>query len=176
MATKSSKSSPTESSKPLFPNSYFICERTRIRQNKKELVVKKTFTPWEKAIIKAAAKDKMSNFYFLNKVLHLVAYGLLCHHPYYGSFTFSNSCSFWKASPIISFEEALNHLLSIVSGMLIVPCARQVTTNWIQYVYPSQIRKMHLLQRKTQCMLLISWHWCEWWRQFQNPLKILHLS
>ena len=73
MATRSSRSSPTKSSKPLFPNSYFICGRTRIRQNKKEWVAKKTFTSWGKATIKAAAKDKMSDFYLLDKVLHLIA-------------------------------------------------------------------------------------------------------
>ena len=139
-------------------------------------MTKKTFTPWEQAIIKVSAKDKMSDFYFLNKVLHLIAYELLCHHSYYESFTFSNSCSFWKASPMINFEKALNHLLSIVPWMLMAPCARQVRTNWIQCLYPSQIRRIQLLLKKTQCMLLISWNWCEWWRQFQNPLKILHLS
>ena len=73
MATRSSRSSPTKSSKPLFPNSYFICGRTRIRQNKKEWVAKKAFTSWEKATIKAAAKDKMNDFYLLDKVLHLIA-------------------------------------------------------------------------------------------------------
>ena len=176
MATRSSRSSPTESSKPLFQTGYFKYGRARIRQNKKELVAKKTFTPWEKAKIKAAAKDEMSDFYFLNKVLHLIAYELLCHHPYYESFTFRSSCSFWKASPMIIFEEALNHLLSIVPWMLMTSCARQVRTNWIQCLYPNQIRRTQLLQNKTQCMLLISWHWCESWRQFQNPLKILHLS
>ena len=176
MATRSSRSSPTESSKPLFQTGYFKYGRARIRQNKKELVAKKTFTPWEKAKIKAAAKDEMSDFYFLNKVLHLIAYELLCHHPYYESFTFRSSCSFWKASPMIIFEEALNHLLSVVPWMLMTSCARQVRTNWIQCLYPNQIRRTQLLQNKTQCMLLISWHWCESWRQFQNPLKILHLS
>ena len=33
-----------------------------------------------------------------------------------------------------------------------------------------------MLQKETQCMLLIPWHWCKWWRRFQKPLKILLLS
>ena len=80
----------------------------------KELLAKKTFTPLTEATIKAAAKGKMSDFYFLNNVLDLMSYELLCHQPYYESFTFSHGCSFCKASPMIDFEEALNHLLSIV--------------------------------------------------------------
>ena len=176
MATRCSRSSPTESSKPLFPSSYFICGRTCIRQNKKELVAKKTFTPWEKATIKAAAKDKMSDFYFLNKALHLISLWVSLPSLLLWVITFSNTCGFWKATPMINFEEALNHLLSIVPWMLMAPCARQIRTNWIQCLYPSQIRRIQLLLKKTQRMLLISWNWCKWWRQFQNPLKILHLS
>ena len=171
MAARSSRSSPTESSKPLFPNSYFICERTRTRQNKKELVAKKTFTLWEKATIKAATKDKMSDFYILNKVLHLIAYELLCHQSYYESFTFSNSCSLWKLLQWSTLRKLWTVRTNWSKNKL-----WGVRTNWIHYLYPSQIRRMQLLQKKTQCMLLISWHWCEWWRQFQNPLKILHLS
>ena len=105
MATRSSGSSPTESSKPLFQKSFFICGKARIRQNKKELVAKKSFTTLAEATIKAVAKDKMSDLYFLNKVLDIIPYELLCHHPYYESFTFRHSCSFCKASPMINFEE-----------------------------------------------------------------------
>ena len=58
MATRSSRSSHTDSSKPLFPNSYFICGKTRIPQNKKELVAKKNFTPLAEATTKSTDKDK----------------------------------------------------------------------------------------------------------------------
>ena len=58
MATRSSGSSPTESSKPLFQKSFFICGKARIRQNKKELVAKKSFATLAEATIKAVAKDR----------------------------------------------------------------------------------------------------------------------
>ena len=54
----------------------------------------------------------MCDFYFQNKDLDLIAHELLCHGPYYKLFTLGYSCSFRKASPMINFEEALNHPLS----------------------------------------------------------------
>ena len=41
---------------------------------------------------------------------------------------------------------------------------------------PSQMRRIQILQEKTQRMVLISWDWYEWWWQFQKPLKILHFN
>ena len=59
MATRrSSRSSSANSSKPLFPNSCFICRKTCNQQNQKDIVAKNILTLLAEATIKAAAKDK----------------------------------------------------------------------------------------------------------------------
>ena len=55
--------------------------------------------------------------------------------------------------------------------MLMDQCARQARRNWIQYLCPGQIRRMQMVQKKHSVCC-----WYEWWRRFQNSLKILHLS
>ena len=62
MATRrSSRSSSANSSKPLFLNSCFICRKTRIQENKKDILTKKIFTLFTllaEATIKEEAEDK----------------------------------------------------------------------------------------------------------------------
>ena len=70
----------------------------------------KILTLLAEATIKAAAKDKVYDFYFQNKDLELVAHELLCRLSCYRSFTLSYNCNFLKA-PLINFEEVLNHPL-----------------------------------------------------------------
>ena len=86
----------------------------RIQHNKKDIVAQKTPTPLAKPTTKVAAKDKMRDFYFQNKDLDLISHELLCHHPCYKPFILGCSGSFRKTSPIINFEEALNHPISTV--------------------------------------------------------------
>ena len=49
-----------------------------------------------------------------NEDLDLITHEVLCHHPCYKSFILSYISRFWKASPMINFEETLNHPLSTV--------------------------------------------------------------
>ena len=61
-------------------------------------------------------------------------------------------------------------------SMLMDKCPWHARTNWQRYLCPIQMRRIHVLQKKTHQTLLISWHWCEWWQQFQKNSKVLHLS
>ena len=99
--------------------------------------------------------------------------------PFYKSVTISYSCSFRKAFPVINFEETLKHALFTVPLILLNASGsvvRQVKTDWLRHLCRSQMTRIQMLQKKTKRMLLISWHWCEWWRRFKKPLKILHSS
>ena len=70
MATRRSlRSSSINSSKPPFPNNCSICGKTHIQQNKKDILAKRIFTLLAEATVKSAAKDKMCDFYFQNKVI-----------------------------------------------------------------------------------------------------------
>ena len=81
MATRrSSRRNPNDFSKPLFPNSCFLCGKTSIQQNKKSIVPKKILTLLAEAITKATDKDNMCDFYFTNKDFDLIAHDVLCHH------------------------------------------------------------------------------------------------
>ena len=77
----------------------------------KRTVAKKTLTLLAKATIKVAANDTMYDFYFQSKDSSLSS---LMSFFVYKSFTLGYSCSFRKASPMINFEETLNHPLSNV--------------------------------------------------------------
>ena len=65
MATrKFSRSNFANSSKLVFANCYFICGKTHIQRNKNDLVTTKVLAMSVEATKKAAAKEKMYDFYF----------------------------------------------------------------------------------------------------------------
>ena len=74
---RSSRSSSTGSTKPLFPNSCFICGRHTFSKTKR-IVARKILTLLAKATVMGAANDKMCDFYFQSKDLDLIAHDLLC--------------------------------------------------------------------------------------------------
>ena len=65
MATrKFSRSNSANSSKPVFANCYFICGKTHIQRNKNDLVTTMILAMLVEATKKAAAKEKICDFYF----------------------------------------------------------------------------------------------------------------
>lgn len=81
--------------------SCFICRKTCIQGAKKDIVAKYILTLLPVATVKAAAQDKMCDFYQQNKDLDHIAHDLSCHHTCYKSYTHGYSCNFRKASPAL---------------------------------------------------------------------------
>ena len=75
----------------------------------KRIAAQNILTLLAKATIKVVANDTMCDFYFQSKDSSLSS---LMSFFVYRSFTLGYSCSFRKASPMINFEETLNHPLS----------------------------------------------------------------
>jgi hypothetical protein len=83
----------------LFPKECFICGKKRIQRNKKDIVPRLVTTCQAEATIKAAARDKMSSFYYEISEVDLIAKELQYHEACYKSFTHGYSCHYREVSP-----------------------------------------------------------------------------
>lgn len=116
MATRrSSRTSPTDSRKP---NGCFIFEKMRHPAKQKgHFSQKKTLSLSAEATINAAGKDRIYVIFFLEyKDRDLITHEPHCHHLCYKSFTYSDSCSFPNASPMINPENASTYPLLLLQS------------------------------------------------------------
>ena len=92
-------------------------KKCAIQRNKKDILAKENLSLSAEATINAAGKDRIYVIFFLEyNDRDLITHEPHCHHLCYKSFTYSDSCSFPNASPMINPENASTYPLLLLQS------------------------------------------------------------